>query len=129
MTLDFPHVRSTDSGLAPNSSMALPNLDCGAMDALPQAIYLCAAAGRVIRCNDKTLDLWGRTPRLGNPYEQFCGSFRLYRPDSAHLPHDQCPMAVVERPAGERRTVLVNLANSTMRIQRSDLFEVNPSRG
>ena len=108
----------------PSSFKALAGLDQAAMDALPQAVYLCAADGRVVRFNQRAVELWGRTPRPGDKEERFCGSFRLYRIDGAHLPHEECPMAtalqtgesfrnlevVVEQPDGRRRTVLVNIA-------------------
>jgi two-component sensor histidine kinase len=104
--------------------MSLANLDQAALDAFPQGVYLCAGDGRVVRFNDKAVQLWGRTPHLGDPRERFCGSFRLYRTDGTLLPHDQCPMAtalrtgesfhgqevIVEHPNGQRFTVLVNIA-------------------
>jgi PAS domain S-box-containing protein len=126
--LDFLHAKSGDPGKPPsNSFIVLANLDQAALDALPQAVYLCAGDGRVIRCNDRAVELWGRTPRLSDPEERFCGSFRLYRTDGSFLPHDQCPMAsalqsgesfqglevVVERPDGQRLTILANIAAFT----------------
>jgi PAS domain S-box-containing protein len=121
---DLIDVHPSEPGSAANAFMALANLDQAALDALPQAVYLCAGDGRVVRFNDKAAELWGRTPHLGDPTERFCGSFRLYRTDGTLLPHDECPMAaalvsgesfhgqevVVERPDGERLTVLVNIA-------------------
>jgi PAS domain S-box-containing protein len=118
----FP-AHSSESGSA-NAFMALASLDQTALDAFPQAVYLCAGDGRVVRFNDKAAELWGRTPHLGDPHERFCGSFRLYRVDGTFLPHDECPMAaalntgerflgqevVVERPDGQRLTVIVNIA-------------------
>lgn len=107
-----------------NSFMALASLEQAAMDALPEAVYLCAGDGRVVRFNQRAAELWGRIPRAGDPEERFCGSFRMYRTDGTLLPHDQCPMAtalqtgesfqnqevVVEQPDGRRLTVLVNIA-------------------
>jgi two-component sensor histidine kinase len=123
----LPHATAELAGGAVAGSQgffALAGLDQAAMDALPEAVYLCADDGRVIRFNQKAADLWGRTPRAGDPGLLFCGSLRLYRTDGTLLPHDQCPMAValqtgesfykeevmVERPNGERLTVLVNVA-------------------
>ena len=94
------------------------------MDALPDAVYLCARDGRVVRFNQKAAELWGRTPKPEIPKQRFCGSFRLYRTDGTFLPHDQCPMAaalrtgecfhneevVIEQPGGQRLTALVNIA-------------------
>ena len=107
-----------------SSFAALASLDQAAMDALPQAVYLCADDGRVVRFNHKAAELWGRTPKAGDPSERFCGSYRLYRTDGTFMPHDQCPVAtaletgqsfngqevIVEQPSGERRTILVNIA-------------------
>jgi two-component sensor histidine kinase len=121
---DLPHAHAGDLAPASNSFTALARLDQAALDAFPQPVYLCAGDGRLVRFNHKAVDLWGRTPRLGDPQERFCGSVRLYRTDGTVLPHDQCPMAaalqtgesfpgqevVIERPDGERRTVLVNIA-------------------
>lgn len=116
------HPVEADSGS--NSFLALASLDQAAMDALPDAVYLCAGDGRVVRFNQKAVELWGRTPKPGDPEERFCGSFRLYRTDGTFLPHDQCPMAaalqtgecfhnlevVMEQPGGRRLTALVNIA-------------------
>jgi PAS domain S-box-containing protein len=121
---DVPDAHAADSDSASDSFMALADLDQAAFDAFPQPVYLCAGDGRFVRFNDKAVELWGRTPRLGDPQERFCGSVRLYRTDGTLLPHDQCPMAaaletgesfpgeevVIERPDGERLTVLVNIA-------------------
>lgn len=110
-----------------NTFAALAALDQAALDVLPEAVYLCAGDGRIVRFNQKAVELWGRTPRAGDPTERFCGSFRLYRTDGALLPHDQCPIAtalqtgesiyrqevMVERADGERLTVLVNIAALT----------------
>ncbi|HYC94228.1 MAG TPA: PAS domain S-box protein [Sphingomicrobium sp.] len=121
---DLSHAQASEAGSASNAFMALASLDQAALDAFPQAVYLCAGDGRVVRFNAKAAELWGRTPHLGDPHERFCGSFRLYRTDGTFLPHDECPMAValgtgesfqgqeviVERPDGERLIVLVNIA-------------------
>jgi len=121
---DLPESQTGGSAAPPSSFMALADLEQEAIDAIPVAVYLCASDGRVIRFNNKAVDLWGRTPRLTDPGERFCGSFRLYRTDGTFLPRDECPMAtaletgesfqgevVVERPDGERLTVLVNIAS------------------
>lgn len=93
------------------------------MTVLPTAVYACDADGRITYFNDRAAELWGRSPRLGDPDERFCGAFRLLRPDGRPMPHDQSPMAaavrdgrgcrneeaVVERPDGGRSHVLVNI--------------------
>jgi len=121
---DLLQAQASESASASNAFMALASLDQAALDALPQAVYLCAGDGRVVRFNDRAAQLWGRAPHLDDPQERFCGSFRLYRTDGTFLPHGECPMAtaldtgesfhgqevIVERPDGERLTVLVNIA-------------------
>jgi PAS domain S-box-containing protein len=90
---------------------------------LPFAIYVCDRDGLVLRYNRRAAELWGRSPRLGDPDERFCGSYRMFRPDGSQLPHDQCPMADVlrtgvsvreqevhiERPDGVRGIALVDI--------------------
>jgi len=71
------------------------------LSGLPAAIYLTDARGRITFYNEAAAALWGCRPRLNN--DQWCGSWRLYRPDGTPLPHDQCPMAVALR---ERRTIV-----------------------
>ena len=84
------------------------------IQALPAAIYVTDARGRIVFYNDAAAALWGCEPELGK--SEFCGSWKLYWPDGAPLPHDQCPMAmalkeqrpirgkqaVAERPDGTR---------------------------
>jgi PAS domain S-box-containing protein len=84
------------------------------IDLLPAAIYLTDAEGRITYFNEAAATLWGRRPRLNT--DQWCSSWRLFRPDGTALPHDQCPMAVAlkegqpnrgnqaiaERPDGSR---------------------------
>src|SRR6202034_1874129 len=73
--------------------------------------------------NHRAAELWGRSPRLGDPDERFCGSYRMFRPDGTLLQHHQCPMADVlrtgvsvreqevhiERPDGSRGIAVVNI--------------------
>jgi PAS domain S-box-containing protein len=90
---------------------------------LPFAIYVCDREGLVLRYNRCAAELWGRTPKLGDPNERFCGSYQMFRPDGSLLPHHECPMADVlrtgisvreqevhiERPDGLRGIALVNI--------------------
>ena len=87
------------------------------IEALPVAIYTTDATGRVTHFNRAAVDLCGREPVLGN--DQWCVSWKLFRPDGTPLPHDECPMAVAlkegravrgqeiiaERPDGTRAWV------------------------
>jgi PAS domain S-box-containing protein len=90
---------------------------------LPFAVYVCDLNGFVVRYNRRAAELWGRTPKLSDPNERFCGSYRMFRPDGSLLPHHQCPMADVlqtgvsvrqqevhiEQPNGARGIALVDI--------------------
>src|SRR6202035_1273688 len=90
---------------------------------LPFAVYVCDRKGLVLRYNDRAAELWGRAPKLGDPNERFCGSYKMFRPDGTLLPHHQCPMADVlrtgvsvreqevhiERPNGSRGIALLDI--------------------
>ena len=71
-----------------NSERALREL----LGALPTAIYVTDAVGRITYYNTAAVTLWGATPELGK--SQFCGSWKLYWPDGTPLPLDECPMAM-----------------------------------
>jgi PAS domain S-box-containing protein len=90
---------------------------------LPFAIYICDRDGLVHRYNRRAAELWGRAPKLSDPNERFCGSYRMFRPDGDPLPHHECPMAdvlrdgnsvrqqevLIERPDGSRGIALVDI--------------------
>src|SRR5881296_2858432 len=92
------------------------------LDSLPAGAYICDRDGLITYFNRHALELWGRAPRLNDPSDRFCGSFRLFAADGSAIPHDQCWMAlalktdreyngqeiVIERPDGQRRTVLAH---------------------
>jgi len=92
------------------------------LDDLPAGAYICDRDGLITYFNQHALELWGRAPRLNDPSDRFCGSFRLFAADGSAIPRDQCWMAlalktdreyngheiVIERPDGQRRTALAH---------------------
>jgi len=84
------------------------------LEALPVAVYITDAEGRITFYNQAAAGLWGHRPKLGTDF--WCGSWRLYWPDGAPMAHHECPMAtaikegrpirdieaVLERPDGAR---------------------------
>lgn len=94
------------------------------LDVLPSAVYVCNLDGTIVAFNERATDIWGRTPKLGQTDERFCGSHRLFKADGTYMPHDQTPMeialrtgapapnfeAIIEQPDGTRVPVLVNIA-------------------
>lgn len=65
------------------------------LSAIPAAIYTTDARDRVTYFNDKAVELAGRTPVLGS--DEWCVTWKLYRPDGTALPYDECPMAIALR--------------------------------
>lgn len=88
------------------------------LEALPAAIYTTDARGHLTFFNQAAAALAGRLPALGT--DEWCVSWRLFAPNGAPLPHDECPMAVAlktgkpvrgtekvaERPDGTRIPIL-----------------------
>jgi two-component sensor histidine kinase/PAS domain-containing protein len=93
------------------------------LNLLPVAIYVCEPSGLILYYNETAAHLWGRAPKLMDPIDRFCGSYRMWRLDGDPLPHPECPMAdvlrtglpvgdkeiIVERPDGSRGVALVNI--------------------
>jgi len=93
------------------------------LDALPIGIYACDADGQILRVNRKAAELWGRAPRLLDPAQRFCGSFRIESLDGQFIAPDQSPMAravlygesfegaeaVIHNPDGRRWIARVNV--------------------
>ena len=92
------------------------------VEIMPVAMYMCNGEGLITYYNQRAVELWGRSPQLLDPADRFCGSYRMFLPGGAFLPHDQCPTAlairtgrgtrgeevVIERPDG---TVILASAN------------------
>jgi PAS domain S-box-containing protein len=93
------------------------------LDSLPVGAYTCDADGLLTYFNERAVEAWGRTPKLNDPMERFCGAYRIYSPDGALIPHDQCGIAlaikenkvyegaevVIERPDGSRLILLAHV--------------------
>jgi PAS domain S-box-containing protein len=89
-------------------------LSRAAIEALPAAVYMTDAQGRITFYNEAAVWVWGYRPELRQRI--FCGSCKLYRPDGTPLPHEASPLAmalktnrpirdvqaVTERPDGTR---------------------------
>ena len=92
------------------------------LDKLPAGAYTCDPEGLITYYNQHAVKLWGRAPKLNDPENRFCGSFKLFAPDGSPITHDRCWMAqalktnegynkreiVIERPDGRRLSVLAH---------------------
>lgn len=63
------------------------------LDNFPVAAYTCDQAGLITYFNRAAADLWGREPKLNDPVDRYCGSFKLFTPDGELVRHDECWMA------------------------------------
>jgi PAS domain S-box-containing protein len=84
------------------------------LEAMPTAVYMTDAAGRITFFNQAAVKFSGRVPEIGS--DQWCVSWRLSWPDGRPMRHDECPMAralkenraisgeeaIAERPDGTR---------------------------
>src|ERR1043166_1633436 len=71
------------------------------LNRLPAAAYTCDADGLITYFNSRAVELWGREPRLNDPEDRFCGSFRLFAADGTPIRHDRCWMALALRDGRE----------------------------
>src|ERR1044072_1270590 len=92
------------------------------LDKLRVAPYTCAPDGLITFFNQSAVRLWGREPKLNDPVDRFCGSFKLFATDGTPIRHDRCWMAltlstgkefygreiVIECPDGHRVTALAH---------------------
>ena len=92
------------------------------LEKLPAGAYMCDPDGLITYFNQRAVELWGRAPKLNDPEDRFCGSFKLFSVDGAPIRHDQCWMAlalhnnveyngheiIIERPDGYRLTTLAH---------------------
>jgi PAS domain S-box-containing protein len=98
-------------------------LDQAILDALPIGVYACDVDGQILRVNRRAAELWGRAPKLLDPTQKFCGSFRLESLDGEFIPPNETPMAravlagesfrgieaVVQNPDGKRWVARVDI--------------------
>ncbi len=64
------------------------------LESLPAAAYTCDADGLITYFNRRAVQAWGREPKLNDPSDRYCGSFRMSTPDGSPVPHDKCWMAL-----------------------------------
>jgi PAS domain S-box-containing protein len=86
--------------------------------AIPAAIYMTDAQGKITYFNQAAEEMAGRTPVIGR--DDWCVTWKLYYPDGRPLPPEECPMAialkegrairnaevVAERPDGTRAPLI-----------------------
>jgi PAS domain S-box-containing protein len=113
--------------LAPPVLEAWLDLDQAVLDALPLGIYACDAEGRIVRVNQRAMQLWGRSAGRLDPSQRFSGAHRIQSLDGDAIPLHQTPTAravlcgersegaevVVQNPDGKRWVAQINVAPMT----------------
>jgi PAS domain S-box-containing protein len=109
---------------APALFASFVELDQAILDALPIGVYACDVEGRIVRVNERAVELWGRAPKLLDSEQKFCGSFWLESLEGEFIPPHETPMAravlggeslegveaIVRNPDGRRWVARVNVA-------------------
>jgi len=92
------------------------------LERMPVGAYICDRNGLITYYNHQAEQMWGRAPKLNDPMDRYCGSFKMFAPDGTPMPHSECWMALaiqnetaydghevlVERGDGKRMTVLAH---------------------
>ena len=92
------------------------------LEKLPAGAYTCDPEGLITYFNQHATKIWGRSPKLNDPVDRFCGSFKLFTTNGESIAHNECWMAkalttgdeyngheiVIERPDGQRLTALAH---------------------
>ncbi len=88
------------------------------LGALPAAIYVTDAAGRITYCNEAAVNLWGATPKLGE--DKWSSFSRFYHANGTRMALEECPTeialtqgrgvqgseAILERTDGSRLPII-----------------------
>src|ERR1043165_2216169 len=80
------------------------------LDALPVAAYTCDRSGLITYFNARAAELWGRTPKLRDASDRWCGSFRLFdAQDGAPIAHDPrwMALAIQHGPPSEGHELII----------------------
>ncbi len=125
MSLEFPEPKA--AGSRPNHQHGNGGIRIAVDEALfeivPAGVYVCDAAGSILRWNAKAEELWGGAPDTQATDGRFCGAPKLFRTDGTPVAPEATPMAdvlrtgepardnefILEQPDGRRIWVLVNI--------------------
>ena len=114
----------SEAATTPTSLDAFTTIDQAALDAIPTAFCVCATDSSLVRYNRRAVEIWGRTPQIGDSGEQSAKTFHRYSADGIPLQFATTPAGnamrtgepilgaelVIVRPNGSRVPVLMNVA-------------------
>ncbi|MCK1392652.1 HWE histidine kinase domain-containing protein [Bradyrhizobium sp. 1] len=106
-------------------------LDQAVLDVLPIGIYACDADGQILKVNRKAIELWGRAPRLLDPTQRFCASFRMESLAGEFIAADRTPMAraVIEGEGCEGVETIVQNRDGRRWIARATVALLRDENG
>ena len=101
------------------------------LEKLPVAGYTCDAQGLITCFNERAARLWGREPKLNDPADRFCGSFRLFSPDGEPMRHDESSMARALREGRqyEGHEVIIEAHDGSRRIASAHANPIHDEQG
>ena len=76
----------------------------------PSAFYTCNEEGYIQLYNAAAVELWGREPEKGK--DQASKFWKIFKPDSAPLPFDECPLGLILKDG--------SISNSPIVIEKTD---------
>lgn len=93
------------------------------LQSLPSPAYMCDNEGLITFFNEPAAKLWGRIPKLNDPSDRYCGSFRITEADGTPVDPSNCWMAkalrdkkpyngcevIFVRPDGSQVTVIAHI--------------------
>src|SRR5262249_1450828 len=86
---------------------AFSDIDQSALDGIPTGFCVCRADGALVRYNKRAVELWGRSPGLGDLGEFSETKFRRYTAQGVPVRGVEL---LIERPDGSQVPVLMNVA-------------------
>jgi PAS domain S-box-containing protein len=101
------------------------------LDVIPAAAYTCDAKGLITYFNPFAETLWGRTPKLRDAGERFCGSHQLYLSDGTPIRREECWMALalLEGSAYTRRKIVIERRDGTRVVGEAYAYPLRNGQG
>ncbi len=85
---------------------------------MPAGVYACDRDGVITYYNPQAMEIWGRTPNLGDPHWSFLNSPRVFGADGTPLELDDMPLKRVLATG-------VPVVNRELVLERPDLSRIN----
>ena len=128
---EFEH-HSTDKQFSQQADQVAIAVACrGILETLPTAAYTCDEVGLITYFNPIAASVWGRTPKLRDAGDRYCGSHRMYSRDGNLIPHGQCWMALALQhgAAYHAREIVIEREDGTRKVALAHAHPLRNRRG